>query len=96
MVNLTFTSTLSAQFLTGHTNISSHHTVSNLTADNDGKQKKGAATVLYGTDSGSISSVLVQVDGTAAHQWTLDEPASAKRSPVTCTLHYMTLNHILQ
>ena len=58
-------------------------------AGSDSKQRKGLTTILYGTDSGALSSVTVQSDGSTNHLWTLDE--TTKRSPVTCTLqtvHY--------
>lgn len=47
------------------------------------KQRKGATNILYGMDSGALSSVTVQPDGTHTHLWTVEE--AAKRSPVTCT-----------
>ena len=50
----------------------------------ESKQREGPANILYGTDTGSLSSVTVQSDGTTVHQWTVEEPIAAKRSPVTC------------
>lgn len=47
------------------------------------KQRKGATNILYGMDSGALSSVTVQPDGTHTHLWTVEE--TTKRSPITCT-----------
>lgn len=46
------------------------------------KQKKGATNILYGMDSGALSSVTVLPDGTHTHQWTVEDPI--KRSQITC------------
>lgn len=54
-----------------------------LSAGSDMKQRKGATNILYGMDSGALSSITVQPDGTHTHLWTVEE--AAKRSPVTCT-----------
>ena len=54
-----------------------------LSVGSDMKQRKGATNILYGMDSGALSSVTVQPDGTHTHLWTVEE--AAKRSPVTCT-----------
>ena len=61
----------------------------------ESKQREGPANILYGTDTGSLSSVTVQSDGTTVHQWTVEEPIAAKRSPVTCKYcpHVHTLCH---
>ena len=48
----------------------------------DVKQKKGATNILYGMDSGALSSVTVLPDGTHTHQWTVEDPI--KRSQITC------------
>lgn len=46
------------------------------------KQKKGATNILYGMDSGALSSVTVLPDGTHTHQWAVEDPI--KRSQITC------------
>jgi hypothetical protein len=63
-----------------------------LSAGSDTKQRKGATNILYGMDSGALSSVTVQPDGTHTHLWTVEE--AAKRSPVTCTYCVRTVHSV--